>query len=86
MLILDDLNNTMSKRVLNKNFCVLPWTGFELEPNAFTKTIDGGSNNYTASVKLSPDTGSHNSLLFRMRALRDNGNTTLYELVNTIKS
>ena len=27
----------MSKRVLNKNFCVLPWTGFELEPNGDVK-------------------------------------------------
>jgi MoaA/NifB/PqqE/SkfB family radical SAM enzyme len=27
----------MSRRVLDKNFCVLPWTGFELEPNGNVK-------------------------------------------------
>ena len=27
----------MSRRVLDKNFCVLPWTGFEVEPNGNVK-------------------------------------------------
>lgn len=27
----------MSRRVLDKNFCVLPWTGFEVEPNGDVK-------------------------------------------------
>ena len=27
----------MSRRLLDKNFCVLPWTGFELEPNGNVK-------------------------------------------------
>ena len=27
----------MSRRVLNKNFCVIPWTGFEVEPNGNVK-------------------------------------------------
>ena len=27
----------MSRKVLNKNFCVIPWTGFELEPNGDVK-------------------------------------------------
>jgi MoaA/NifB/PqqE/SkfB family radical SAM enzyme len=27
----------MSKRVLNKNFCVIPWTGFEVEPDGGVK-------------------------------------------------
>ena len=56
--------------------------GFEIEPKALKKSVftDG---QLTASVTLSPDTGSHNSLLFRMNAIRNNGNATLYELVNT---
>ena len=27
----------MSRRVLDKNFCVIPWTGFEVEPNGDVK-------------------------------------------------
>ncbi len=27
----------MSKRLLDKNFCVIPWTGFELEPNGHVR-------------------------------------------------
>ena len=27
----------MSRKLLDKNFCVLPWTGFELEPNGIVK-------------------------------------------------
>ena len=27
----------MSRKLLDKNFCVLPWTGFELEPNGVVK-------------------------------------------------
>jgi len=27
----------MSRRVLDKNFCVIPWTGFEIEPNGDVK-------------------------------------------------
>ncbi len=27
----------MSKKLLQKNFCVLPWTGFELEPDGKIK-------------------------------------------------
>jgi len=27
----------MSKKLLEKNFCVIPWTGFELEPNGVVK-------------------------------------------------
>ena len=27
----------MSKRLLEKNFCVIPWTGFELEPTGAVK-------------------------------------------------
>ena len=58
--------------------------GFEIEPKALKKSVftDG---QVTASVVLSPDTGSHNSLLFRMNAERNNGNATIYEIVNTIK-
>ena len=56
--------------------------GFEIEPKALKKSVftDG---QVTASVVLSPDTGSHNSLLFRMNAERNNGNATIYEIVNT---
>ena len=27
----------MSRKLLDKNFCVLPWTGFELEPSGVVK-------------------------------------------------
>jgi hypothetical protein len=27
----------MSRKLLDKNFCVLPWTGFELEPDGGVK-------------------------------------------------
>ena len=27
----------MSRKVLDKNFCIIPWTGFELEPNGNVK-------------------------------------------------
>jgi hypothetical protein len=27
----------MSRKLLDKNFCVIPWTGFELEPNGNVK-------------------------------------------------
>ena len=27
----------MSRKLLEKNFCVLPWTGFELEPSGVVK-------------------------------------------------
>ena len=27
----------MSKKLLQKNFCAIPWTGFELEPNGNIK-------------------------------------------------
>ncbi len=27
----------MSKKLLQKNFCAIPWTGFELEPNGDVK-------------------------------------------------
>ena len=27
----------MSRRVLDKNFCVIPWTGFEVDPNGDVK-------------------------------------------------
>ena len=27
----------MSRKLLDKNFCVIPWTGFELEPNGDVK-------------------------------------------------
>ena len=32
-----NLNSAMSRRVLDKNFCVIPWTGFEVEPNGDVK-------------------------------------------------
>ena len=60
--------------------------GFDIIPTSLRKrTLDetNPDSHLTASVELSPGTGSHQSLLFRMRAERDNGNATIYELVNT---
>ena len=45
----------MSKRLLDKNFCVIPWTGFELEPNGHVRNCiiskDKIGNIYRNNIK-----------------------------------
>jgi len=46
----------MSKKLLEKNFCVLPWTGFQLEPDGYVKQCIISKNNLGHSHKENIET------------------------------